>query len=214
MSPDADRLWRTAQALNRAAAGVSPGVSRLPPLLFVTDQQRTPEPWTTAAALPPGAGVIYRHFGAEERRAVADRLRRVTQSAGVRLLIGQDARLAEAVGADGVHLPERDLGLAALLRVTRPDWILTGAVHGATGLAQARRSMPGLDAVILSPIFPAGGTSSDKPALGLEAFAALARTASIPVYALGGIDADNAEGLLDSGACGIAGVGGVVRAFA
>ena len=209
MSPDADRLWRTAQALNRAAAAVSPPAGRLPPLLFLTDPQRTPEPWITAAVLPPGAGIVYRHFGAEDRQAVAERLRRVTTASGVRLLIGQDARLAEAVAADGVHLPERDLGLAALLRVTRPDWLLTGAVHGRDGLSGAQ----GLDALILSPVFQAGGVSADKAPLTVEGFADGVRAARLPVYALGGIDADNAEALIGSGACGIAGVDGVRRAF-
>jgi thiamine-phosphate pyrophosphorylase len=209
MSSDADRLWRTAQALNRAAAGVSPAAGRLPPLLFLTDPERTPEPWIAAAALPPGAGIVYRHFGADDRQMVAERLRRVTTASGVRLLIGQDARLAEAVSADGVHLPDRDLGLGALLRVTRPDWILTGAVHDRDAIARAQ----GLDALILSPVFRAGGSSADKPALGIEGFADQIRAARMPVYALGGIDADNAEALIGTGACGIAGVDGVRRAF-
>ena len=48
-------LWREAQGLARAAAAVSPRAVGLPPLLFFTDPQRTPQPWRTAAALPAGA---------------------------------------------------------------------------------------------------------------------------------------------------------------
>lgn len=207
-SSDADRLWATALALNRAAAAVSPAVAGLPPLLFFTDPARTPRPWETAARLPAGAGVVYRHFGAPDAREVAGRLRRATRRAGVRLLIGADVDLADSVGADGLHLPERALDEASSVRGRRPDWIVTGAAHGPVAGVEA------LDAVVLSPVFPAGGASSGRPALGPGGFAALAVAIGRPAYALGGLTAENAVSLIGRGACGIAGVDGVAAAFA
>ncbi len=207
LSSDADLLWRTALALNRAAAAVSPRVADLPPLLFFTDPERTPRPWETAARLPAGAGVVYRHFGAADAAETAARLRIVTRDAGVRLLIGLDDALAEAVGTDGVHLPEQALGRAAALKAAHPGWIVTGAAHGPVGDVEA------LDAVVLSPVFTAGGASSLKPALGTEAFSNLAAQIGRPAYALGGIDTKNAASLVGCGACGIAGVDGIVAAF-
>ena len=71
-----------------------------------------------------------------------------------------------------------------------------------------------VDALVLSPVFPAGGASADKPALGIQGFTAQVRRAALPVYALGGVDAKTADRLTGSGACGLAGVGAVQSAFA
>ena len=210
LSEDARTLWQTATALARAAAAVSPPKVPLPPLLFFTDPTRTPRPWETAARLPPGAGVVFRHFGATDALEIGLRLRAATKDAGVRLLIGLDADLAERIKADGVHLPERALSAAYALSGRRPDWLLTGAVHS---LEAARRAHD-LDALVLSPVFPAGGASASRTALGIEGFRAMAAHAPCPAYALGGISPANAASLIESGACGIAGVDAVQTAFA
>ncbi|WP_312146936.1 thiamine phosphate synthase [Brevundimonas sp.] len=213
LTEDADALWRTATALARAEAAVSPPDRRerrpLPPLLFFTDPRRTSRPWETAAHLPAGAGVVFRHFGAPDALETGLRLRTATQAAGVRLLVGLDADLAERIAADGVHLPERALSAAYALSGRRPDWLLTGAAHSLAAV----RSAGDLDALVLSPIFPPGGASAAKPALGIEGFRAMAAIAPCPVYALGGIVPANAETLIGSGACGIASVDAVQAAF-
>ena len=207
--PDKTGLWQAAQALNRTAAAVSPAAAALPPLLFFTDPDRTPRPWEIAARMPAGAGVVYRGFGRPEAGHEARLLRRVTARRGLRLLIGQDDGLAEAVGADGVHLPERDLGRAAALRRRHPGWTLTGALHGeATALASGA-----LDAVVLSPVFRAGGSSADRPPLGIAEITRRVAGLPLPVYGLGGITAESAPGLSDTGLCGLAAIDGVVEAF-
>lgn len=209
---DAEILWEVASVLARDAAKVSGARRRagpdLPPLLFFTDPDRTPRPWETAAGLPVGSGVVFRHFGRPDARQTAQRLREATLERGVRLLIGLDAELAETVGADGVHLPERALDQAERLIAARPDWIITGAAH-----SRAVLETPGLDAFIVSPVFPAGGASADRPALGLQTFGEWVEAAPCPIYALGGIDSGNAQGLIGSGACGIAGVSAIRSAF-
>lgn len=209
LSEDARTLWQTATALARAAAAVSPPKRPLPPLLFLTDPTRTPRPWETAARLPAGAGVVFRHFGAADALETGLRLRAATKDAGVRLLVGLDADLAERIGADGVHLPERALSAAYALSGRRPDWLLTGAAHSADAVKSARD----LDALLLSPVFPAGGASAAKTALGIEGFKALTALAPCPAYVLGGISAAKAEALMGSGACGIAGVDALQAAF-
>ncbi|QBX36729.1 thiamine phosphate synthase [Brevundimonas sp. S30B] len=207
LTDDAQRLWDAAQALNRAAAAVSPAAGRLPPLLFFTDPARTPRPWETAARLPAGAGVVFRHFGAADALDQARRLRQATRSAGVRLLIGLDAELAQAVAADGVHLPERALSTAYGLSERYPGWIMTGAAHSKEALNTVRA----LDAVVLSPVFPAGGASASRPSLGLGGLAELAAAAPCRAYALGGVTAANAATL--TGVCGLAAVDSIAKAF-
>ncbi|QYF86733.1 thiamine phosphate synthase [Brevundimonas sp. PAMC22021] len=209
-SDEARALWNAALDLNRAAIAVSPGAGRLPPLLFFTDPDRTPRPWETAARLPRGAGVVFRAFGRAEALEIGQRLRAATAGRGVRLLVGRDADLAVRLEADGVHLPERAMAEATAMRRIRPDWLLTSAWHGAP----LQIGAVDVDALVLSPVFPAGGASARKPALGVSAFRARTLAAPCPVYALGGVNGARAAGLAESGACGIAGVEAIQAAFA
>lgn len=203
------RLWAGAQALARTRLAVRGGEpSRVPPLLFLTDPERTPRPWEVVARMPPGSGVAYRGFGRSDALEEAKRLRAVTRARGMVLLIGLDPELADAVEADGVHLPERCLSAAYALSGKRPDWLLTGAIHSVEAALAAKD----LDAVLLSPIFPAGGASAVKPALGAEALRA-ASAGSTPVIALGGVTSDNVADLNGTGCAGVAAIGGTIDAF-
>jgi thiamine-phosphate pyrophosphorylase len=70
-----------------------------------------------------------------------------------------------------------------------------------------------VDALLISPVFLAGGASAARPALGVQAFADAVSTAKVPAYALGGVTARSAHDLSGSGACGIAAIGAVAAAF-
>lgn len=180
------------------------GARGSPPLLFLTDPARTPDPAAIAARLPPGAGVIYRHFGAPERREVAAALAAICRARGLALLIAGDPALAAAVDAAGVHWPER------LIPPRRAGFALeTGAAHCARGIAQAARA--GLDAALLSPVFASRSASAGRP-LGLFRAAGLAQRAGLPVYALGGVGARTGRRLLGLGFAGIAAVGALAKA--
>jgi thiamine-phosphate pyrophosphorylase len=209
LSDEAIRLWETAKALNRQAARVSPPAGRLPPLIFMTDPERTPRPWEVAARLPAGAAVIHRGFGRPEAADEAARLREVTHKADVRLLIGLDIGLAVAVGADGVHFPERALDHVRVARTANLP-LVTVATHSAAALSRACEA--GADAAILSPVFVTRSGSGGEP-LGPEGFQRLAEQAAIPVYALGGVTDGNVATLSDIRACGVCAIDGVVTAF-
>jgi len=121
----------------------------------------------------------------------------------VLFLVGADPALAAALRADGAHLPERSAGLAGGVRRARPGWIVTAAAHSAPAIVAARRA--GADAVFVSPVFASASASAGRP-LGALRFAQLARSAGLPVYALGGIDARTARRLTGSRAAGLAAV--------
>lgn len=162
------------------------------------------------AKLPPGSAVILRDYGAPDRAARAVSLVWLCRARRLRLLVAGDARLALAAGAHGLHLPE---GLACgsdrRWRLWRkPDWLVTAAAHSPGAIARARRA--GVDAVLLSPVFP---TASHPGAttLGALRFAAWTRKAGVPVYALGGMTAATSRRLSGSGAAGIAAISGFAR---
>ena len=177
-------------------------------MLFLTDPQRTPRPDREAQMLPRGAGVVFRAFGATDAIALGRRLRAVTRRRGLVLLVGADPALARAIGADGVHLPQRLAHLAGRLRRGRPGWIVTAAAHDWPAILRARRA--GAQAVLVSPVFESASPSAGRP-MGVVRFAALARQAGLPTYALGGIDATTARRLTSAGAAGIAAVSALLR---
>lgn len=124
----------------------------------------------------------------------------VCRARGLTFLVAADAALAAEVGADGVHWPE-----ALLARqMSRPAGIITAAAHGQSGLQAAAAQR--CDAAILSPVF-ATSSHPDAAPLGLDGFRALVRAAQLPVVALGGVTAANADALVGSGAAGIAAIG-------
>lgn len=154
--------------------------------------------------------MVFRAFSADDAIEQGQKLKAACDLSGTLLLVGKDPRLAEAIKADGLHLPESDLDQADALRRRYPDWILTGAVHRSSSWSKAAT----LDAAILSPVFQAGGNSAAKPPLGLHGFIEMAMQAPCPVYALGGISASNAHMLMGTQACGLAGVDAIQTAFA
>lgn len=216
LSPQARALWDAACALSPGSgadvgadgARVSPA---LPPLWFLTDPERTPEPWRTAARLPAGAGVILRHFGRPDARDAALRLREATAAAGVLFLIAADPELVAAVGADGLHLPQAWLDAPPPVPA---GWRLTAACRSVEALARAEAI--GVQAAFVSPVFAPGGRSATRPGLtplGREGLAARVRATRLPVIALGGLDAARIRTLQGTGARGAAAVDAVQTAF-
>lgn len=177
-------------------------------MLILTDPQRTPDPLAVAERLPQGAGLIYRAFGASDALATARALARMARARGWMLLVGADAALAQACGADGVHLPERSVWRAPRLRARWPGVRITGAAHSGRALMRAGES--GLDAALLSVVFASRSPSAGAP-IGPLRLSTLARACKLPVYALGGVEAATAPRLAGTGVAGLAAVGAAVR---
>ena len=146
---------------------------------------------------------MFRAFGAPDAVERGRRLRAIAKARGLILLVGADEALARAIGADGVHLPQRLAFRAGALRRRNPLWIVTAAAHGRRAILAARRA--GVHAVVVSPVFASPSPSAGRP-LGTARFADLARAAGVAVYALGGVNEKTAPRLLGSGAVGVAAV--------
>ena len=149
------------EALSRTAARLRPWLvrgKRLPNLLFFTDPKRTPDPERVAERLPAGAAVVFRAFGAPDAAARGRRLREITRRRGLTLLVGADAALALEVKADGLHLPERLAADAPGLRAMHPGWLITLAAHDEA--AARLGASVGVDALVVSPIFPSRSPSA------------------------------------------------------
>ena len=192
------KLAELAKRLNSEnAAGLG-----LPPLLLITDAQRLPDPAGAAEQLPSGSAVLLRDYDMVARDSLAYRLAEVARRCSLKLLIAGDAALAIRVGAAGIHLPEARAGEARRWRHRR-QWMITIAAHSRPALHHA--AMCGADAALLSPVIATASHPGEQP-LGPGGFNLLAAQAGLPVYALGGINANNATRLLSGRAAGIAGI--------
>jgi thiamine-phosphate pyrophosphorylase len=179
----------------------------VPACILIAERARLPDPEPAIGRLPRGSAVILRDYGALDRAAHAARLVRLCRSRRLRLLVAGDGRLAVAVGGHGLHLPERAAcsGDRRWRLWRKPGWLVTAAAHSPRAAALARRA--GVDALLLSPVFATASHPGAVP-LGPLRFAAWARAARLPVYALGGITALTTRRLAGGGAAGIAAIGG------
>src|SRR4051794_7588604 len=108
------------------------------------------------------------------------------------------AEAARATGAAGIHLPGR--WHAEQVGTARISGTVSVGCHSVGEVAVARAS--GADLALLSPIFRTESHPKARP-LGVEALTAAAQTAGkMPVFALGGVNADNAESCIAAGAAG------------
>jgi thiamine-phosphate pyrophosphorylase len=176
--------------------------SALPPLILMTDDERLADPIAAARALPRGSMIIVRSRQGAHRRKLAIALKRMARSRGLKLLIASDPELAGRIGADGIHLPEAERWRAAHWRARRARWIITASAHSLAAVTTAHR----VDAVIAAPVFatashPGAGT------LGAMRLRRIAQHSAVPVYALGGIDANTVRNLEGAKLAGAAAIG-------
>jgi thiamine-phosphate pyrophosphorylase len=160
----------------------------LPARWLVTDARRLADPLSAIRRLARGDGVLFRHYelAPAKRLALARRVAELCRRLGLVLVVAGDVRLARAVAADGLHLPQGLIRHAARARRAGLR-LVTVAAHDAAAIAQAARC--GADAVLVSPVFATASHPGATP-LDVLRFAALARDArrqGLAVYALGGI---------------------------
>jgi len=112
--------------------------------------------------------------------------------------------LYKLCNADGVHFASRDL----MNLTQRPETLslMAASCHNERELQKAAEL--NCDFAVLSPV-QATQSHPDATPLGWQAFEAMVKQVSIPVYALGGVNQEDLPKALLHGACGIAGI----RAF-
>ncbi len=178
----------------------------IPTLWVMTDVTRLPDPTDVIAALAANSAVIIRHTDAKLRRDLALRVHSLCKAHRVKLFIAEDWRLAAMLGADGVHLPEAKVtSISAGLRITRRTkrMMLTAAAHSERAIRNAKGAK--CDAVFVSPVLPTRSHLTAQT-LGRVKYAQWARTAHMPVIALGGITPQTLRSLNNTHTSGIAGI--------
>lgn len=178
-------------------------------VLWVTDRIRLRAPLAEHAErlLAAGLPVLVLRERDLADGPFEDLARRLVQSAsarGARVLLTNRAEVAARAGASGVHLGRGGPDAFAARRAVGDKAWIGASVHEAADLGRPDREQ--IDYWIASPVFVTESKPGVAP-LGLGAFAALCRRAERPVFALGGVRAENAASCFAAGAAGVAVIG-------
>lgn len=187
----------------------------LPPLYAIVDPLDTGRSPTdlAAALLAGGARVLQLRLKAATSRELLDvarAIRALTRPAGGLLLVNDRPDVAHAAEADGVHLGEDDLPIAAARVVLAPGAIIGLSTHD---VAQARAAAAaGADYLGIGPIFTTTTKANALAAGGLALVREVRAAVSLPLVAIGGITPDTALAVRTAGADAVAMIGALVRA--
>jgi len=191
--------YDAATVLARHAGQLNQAASSLPTLFAFTDPIRTPDPFKLVRALPAGSGLIARSFGQADLVAQWPSLIDECHRQGVLCLLSAEPELAQDLGADGVHWPEKWL---TRFNVRRSDGLITTSAHSVNAVRRAQKLS---DAIFVSTVFSSTSPTATR-AMGLFRAQAYAKRSQTPIYGLGGINTKTLPRLKGSG---LAGVGAV-----
>jgi thiamine-phosphate pyrophosphorylase len=168
--------------------------------------------WIVGEALAGGADVIQlREKGLPDREWLrrAREVRILTAQARARLILNDRPDLARLAGADGVQLGQDDVSPRDARRIVGPSAVIGVSTHEPAQLDQA--VLAGAGYLGVGPIF-SSATKDFSDLAGLAFVRHAAEATTLPWFAIGGIDEENLDQVLDAGATRIAVSAAVVRA--
>ncbi|MCF4152034.1 thiamine phosphate synthase [Dethiosulfovibrio sp. F2B] len=165
----------------------------------------------TSAALEGGATAIQlrdKELTARELTDLASRMTEMCRKKGAKLFVNDRLDVALAAGADGCHLGQSDLPLAAARKLAPRPFLLGRSTRT---VEQARIALEeGADYLGVGAVYPTG-TKDDASVIGIEGLRAVVEFTSLPVVAIGGIGLSSVREVMATGASGVAVVSAVVE---
>jgi thiamine-phosphate pyrophosphorylase len=164
-------------------------------------------------AMAGGATMVQlreKHCGSREFVEVGRALKKLLAPAGVPLIVNDRVDVALAMDADGVHVGQSDIHPVDVRRLIGPDKILGLSIENEDHMRDAE-GLP-VDYYGVGPVY-ATSTKPDAPApMGLDGFTRLRGMTSLPVVAIGGMDASNTAAAIAAGAQGVSVVSAICSA--
>ncbi len=136
----------------------------------------------------------------------AQQLCQLCHNYGALFIINDRVDLALAVGADGVHLGQNDISISLARQILGSQKIVGRSTTNATEMEKALQE--GADYIGVGPVYETP-TKAGKSAAGLEYVRYAAEHATVPWFAIGGIDQNNILDVIQNGGRSVA----VVRAI-
>lgn len=134
----------------------------------------------------------------KERYADCRAIREITAARGVTFIVNDDAALARAVAADGVHIGQDDMPIEEVRHLVGDDMVIGLSTHSPEQAADAVRR--GADYIGVGPLYATKTKKDVCAAVGLEYLDHAVRNVAIPFVAIGGIKLHNIDTVLSRGA--------------
>ena len=140
----------------------------------------------------------------EGAHTIATVARALVASLDIPIVVHGRVDAALAAGAAGVHLGVHDFSIADARRIAGANFLIGRSAANDADVQHASDA----DYLAVGPVFPA---NDRRPGivLGIDEFERLARSASIPAVAIGGITSTTAVEAVRAGACGVALISGI-----
>lgn len=138
----------------------------------------------------------------------AREMKRVCDRFGTTFIVNDRFEIALESEADGAHLGQSDMDIADA-RARSPKGFILGCSVGSVEEA-LKAEKDGADYVALSPVFDTLSKADADPGHGLDMLSRIKSAVKIPVYAIGGINRENARSVVDAGADAICVISAVV----
>ena len=177
-------------------------------LYLVTDQSLTRGRTladVVAAAVQSGVTCVQlreKHLDTRAFLAQALALKALLAPHGVPLIINDRIDIALACGAEGVHLGQSDMPVQAARQLLPPQVFIGWSVESMDDVRDSA-TLP-LDYLGVSPVFATPTKTDTKTAWGLDGLAQVRAATALPLVAIGGIHAGNAQAVLRAGADSLA----------
>lgn len=185
-------------------------------LYLVTDRDLAPDRSlveVVQAAVRGGVSCVQlreKHCCSREFVTLARAVKAVLAPGQIPLIINDRLDVALAVGADGVHLGQRDIPLDLAGRIAGSRLIIGISVESVEDALWAEQN--GADYLGVSPIFTTPTKVDTAAPLGLEGLRSIRQAVRTPLVGIGGLNRDNAGEVIQAGADGVAVVSAIVAA--
>lgn len=157
-------------------------------------------------ALEGGATIVQYRQKENASLEEALELNELCHSYHVPFIVNDYVDLAKKIDADGVHVGQSDMAVAAARQALGANKII-GATAKTIEQAKAAEAA-GADYLGSGAVF-GSATKKDAIPMDISLFTQICHSVAIPVVAIGGIDASNATKLKGTGLAGIAVVSGI-----
>jgi thiamine-phosphate pyrophosphorylase len=185
-------------------------------LYLVTDRRQTNGrelSWVIDRALAAGVRAVQlreKDLGGRELLTVAESIKTACARHGAKLFINDRVDVALAVAAEGVQLGAGSMPVGAAREILGAQKLIGASIHSLEEGQDAERA--GADFAVFGPVYFTPSKAAYGEPQGLARLKEIVEKISLPVYAIGGVTAENVVAVRKTGARGVALISAIMSA--